>query len=79
MGADVSGSRGACKPFGHAVVYARERNASAAGRNRVRKGNYLVPESDVPIWVSESCGISADDGCAGADQPNAEFHAKIFI
>ena len=61
------------------LLYARERNASAAGRNRVCKGNYLVPESDVPIWVSESCGISADDGCAGADQPNAEFHAKIFI
>lgn len=79
MGADVPGSGGACELTRHTVVYAREWNASAAGRNRVRKGNYLVPESDVPIWVSESCGISADDGCAGADQPNAEFHAKIFI
>lgn len=31
MGADVPGSCGACEPSGHAVVYARERNVSAAG------------------------------------------------
>ena len=79
MGADVPGSCGACEPPGHAFIHACERNASAEGGSRVRKSNYLVPEPDVPIWAFESCGISADDGCAGANQPDSEFHAKIFI
>ena len=79
MGADVPGSGGARKPSGHAVVYAREWNASTAGRSKVCEIYCGVSPEDVSQPDNYILGIFSNDGSTSIGESDAKRHAKISV
>ena len=79
MGANVPGSCGVCKLTRYAFVYAREWNASTAGRSKVCEIYCGVSPEDVSQPDNYILGIFSNDGSTSIGESDAKRHAKISV